>query len=251
MADKHIIVVADPAALVEEAAKRIVGAVEAADGPAAICLTGGGTPKPVYERLAQEPYLGAIAWQRTHWFWGDDRFVPLEDERSNAAMALAAFLTEAPAPKANIHRMKMGAGTPDEAAGLYQQELADFYGAGRLDAARPLFDLVMLGLGSDGHTASLFPGLAGPMETEKWAVGVPHAGLAPFVPRVSLTFPALASCREMLFLVCGRGKREVLGRVLAGEDLPAAVAHSAGPLTWLVDREAAPEAYPLGSTALE
>ncbi len=97
-----------------------------------------------------------------------------------------------------------------------------------------------MGLGSDGHTASIFPGLAAVEEKQRWAVGVDQAGLAPFVPRVTLTFPVLASTREMLFLVCGREKREILGRVLGGEDLPAASAHALGELVWLVDRDAAP-----------
>jgi 6-phosphogluconolactonase len=102
-----------------------------------------------------------------------------------------------------------------------------------------LFDVVLMGVGSDGHTASLFPGQPQVEETRRWVVGVPQAGLEPFVPRVSLTLPALASTRDMLFLVTGRSKREILGRVLSGANLPAARAHSQGDLMWLVDRDAA------------
>jgi len=229
----------DVRALVEQAARRIADRIGQAGGRATICLTGGSTPTPVYERLAQEPYRSNLPWHRTHWFWGDDRFVPLDDERSNAGMARRAFLADLPVPPGNIHPVPTGAATPDDAARLYQAELQRHYGGGRLDPAAPLFDLVLMGLGADGHTASLFPGAPALGEKDRWAVGVDRAGLAPFVPRVSLTFPVLASTREMLFLVRGREKREILGRVLAGEDLPATSAHAAGELVWLVDRAAA------------
>jgi 6-phosphogluconolactonase len=98
-----------------------------------------------------------------------------------------------------------------------------------------------MGVGDDGHTASLFPGRPELDETECWVVGVPQAGLAPFVPRITLTFPALASTRDMLFLVSGRDKREIVARVLSGADLPAARARSQGELVWLVDRAAQTE----------
>src|SRR5262249_30641252 len=122
----------------------------------------------------------------------------------------------------------------------YEGDLRAFYGADRLDPRRPLFDLVLMGVGNDGHTASLFPGHPQLDETERWAVGVPHAGMDPFVPRVTLTFPALASTRDMLFLVTGRAKREIMARLLAGAALPAPRAHSDGDLVWLIDRDAAP-----------
>ncbi len=240
MPNKQIIVAPDLPALVEEAAERIAARIAQAGDRAAICLTGGSTPKPVYERLAGEPYRSSLPWDRIHWFWGDDRFVPLEDDHSNAGMALRAFLADVPVPPGNLHPMPTDAATPAEAAHRYQAELEGFYGRDRLDPASPLFDLVLMGLGSDGHTASIFPGLPALKEKERWAVGVDQAGLAPFVPRVTLTFPVMASTREMLFLVCGRDKREVLGRVLSGEDLPAAGAYAVGELVWLVDHDAAP-----------
>ncbi len=242
MASRQIIVAPDLPALVEQAAERIAARIHQAGDRAAICLTGGSTPKPVYERLAQEPYLSSLPWDRIHWFWGDDRFVPLEDDRSNAGMAIRAFLADLPVPPGNLHPMPTDAATPEDAAHRYQAELEGFYGGDRLDPASPLFDLVLMGLGSDGHTASIFPGLPAGAEKDRWAVGVDQAGLAPFVPRVTLTFPVMASTREMLFLVCGREKRGILGRVLAGEDIPAAGAHAEGELVWLVDRDAAPVA---------
>src|SRR6202012_5601416 len=130
---------------------------------------------------------------------------------------------------------------PDEAAARYEHELKSFNGADRLDPARQLFDLVLMGVGPDGHTASLFPDYPALQETERWVVGVPQAHVEPFVPRVTLTLPALASCREMLFEVSGSGKRAILTRALAGGPLPATRARSNGETTWLVDKAALPE----------
>ena len=146
------------------------------------------------------------------------------------------------APSANIHPIPTDAADPDEAAARYARELKAFQGDARLDdPVRPLFDLVLMGVGPDGHTASLFPDYPALQETERWVVGVPQAHVEPLVPRVTLTLPALASCREMLFLVSGAGKRAILTRVLAGEPLPANRARSNGDTIWLVDKAALPE----------
>jgi len=249
MPDKQpeIIVVPDFSLLIETAAKRFAARVSKAGPRRAICLTGGSTPKPLYQRLATEPYRSELPWSSIHWFWGDDRFVPLGDERSNAAMARAAFLDHLPIPPANVHAIPTNAANPHKAARLYEAELKDFYRGSLLNAQCPLFDLVLMGLGSDGHTASLFPGQPALDEKERWVVGVEHAGFAPFVPRVSLTFPSLASTREMIFLVSGLEKRNAVDRALSGQDIPAARAHALGTLVWLMDRDAAPEVYPVSS----
>jgi 6-phosphogluconolactonase len=236
----EILVAPDLPMLVENAAQRIAGAIARGGPTVAICLTGGSTPKPVYRRLAAEPYRSELPWSRCHWFWGDERFVAFEDERSNARMACAAFLDQLPVPRNNIHVMPTAASNPHEAALQYETELKRFYGRDRLNPEQPLFDLVLMGLGSDGHTASLFPGSPAVSETEHWVVGVDRAGLPPLVPRVSLTFPVLASTKEMIFLVSGRDKRDMVARVFSGEDLPAARAHADGNLVWLLDRDAAP-----------
>lgn len=238
-----IVVATDLPSLVENAARRLVARVAEAGPRPAICLTGGSTPKPLYRRLTEEPYRSNIPWDRLHWFWGDDRFVPLDDERSNAGMARASFLNHLPIPLPNIHAIQTDVSGPHEAARQYEEELKRFYGKDQLDPDRPLFDLVLAGLGSDGHTASLFPGDASLSETQRWAVGVEKAGLAPFVPRITLTFPALASTRELMFLVSGPDKREVVDRVLSGQDLPASRAQSQGSLVWMLDRNAAPDCY--------
>jgi len=147
------------------------------------------------------------------------------------------------APAANIHPIPTDTADPREAARRYENELQSFYGADRLDATRPLFDAVLMGVGPDGHTASLFPNYPALEETERWVVGVPEAHVEPFVPRVTLTLPALGSCREMLFELSGSDKRAILTRVLDGEDLPANRVHSTGETIWLVDKAALPENF--------
>jgi 6-phosphogluconolactonase len=238
---RELVVVADASAIAEAAAERLVGRVVAAKDRAAVCLTGGSSPEGLYRLLATEPWRRRVPWDRVHWFIGDDRFVPADDPLNNMGMARRLLLDRVDAPPGNIHPMPTDAGSPEAAAQRYQDALKRFYGAEQLDPARPLFDLVLMGLGSDGHTASLFPHSPALDETERWVVGIAMSGLEPFVPRVTLTFPALASTREMLFLVNGQGKRETLGRVLSGDDLPAQRAHADGDLVWLVDRAAAPE----------
>ena len=237
---REVIHVADADDLARTAAERLLTRIAQAGERPAIALTGGSSPEGLYRLLAQEPYRSRVPWDRAHWFIGDDRFVPIDNPLSNMGMARQLFLDRVKVPAANIHPIATTADSPQTAARLYESEVKRFYGAERFDPARPLFDLVLMGLGSDGHTASLFPGAPALAEKESWVVGVDQAHLAPFVPRVTLTFPALASTREMMFLVSGTDKRAILARVLAGEDLPAAHAHSDGELVWLADRAAFP-----------
>jgi 6-phosphogluconolactonase len=243
--NRHVITVADPAGLAIAAAERVLARIAANSGRVAICLTGGSSPKQLYQLLATESCRSRIPWERIHWFIGDERFVPAGDPLHNMSMACAAFLDQC-APASHIHPIPTATADPadpDRSAALYEAELKSFYGVNALDPARPLFDLVLMGVGPDGHTASLFPGYPAVDETTRWVVGVPRANVEPFVPRVSLTLPALASCREMLFEVAGAGKRAILTRVLAGENLPAGRASSIGETVWLVDQAALPEDF--------
>jgi 6-phosphogluconolactonase len=228
----------DAQAVAREAATRLISRIEAKGGRPAVCLTGGSGPKALYALLGSSGYHARIPWDRVHWFIGDERFVSEDDPRNNMAMARDIFLDRR-APPANIHPIPTDAAGPDAAARRYESELQDFYGARALGAGKPLFDFVLMGLGPDGHTASLFPGADALNETERWVVGVEHANVEPFVPRVTLTLPSLASSHEMLFLACGEAKRGILSRVMAGTDLPATRAHSNGTTTWLVDTAAA------------
>jgi len=238
--DRKIIAVADAEALARAAADRLMARIADNNGRIAICLTGGSSPKKLYELLSTEAYRARIPWDRTHWFIGDERFVPVDDPRNNMAMARKIFL-DAFAPASRIHPIPTGTASPDESALRYQRELKSFYDADHLDGARPLFDLVLMGVGPDGHTASLFPGYPALGETERWVVGVPQANVEPFVPRVTLTLPALASCREMLFELSGAPKRAILTQVLKDKNLPASRARSVGETVFLVDQAALPE----------
>jgi 6-phosphogluconolactonase len=243
--ERKIITVADAAAMKTIAAERVIARIGENPGRVAVCLAGGSSPKALYELLATPEYRPRLPWDRIHWFIGDERMVPRNDPLHNMTMARKAFLDRC-APAANVHPIPTDTADlkdPDKSAALYENELMAFYDAERLDPARPLFDLVLLGAGPDGHTASLFPGYPAAEETARWVVGVPKANVEPFVPRVTLTLPTLASCREMLFEISGQGKRAILTRLLAGENLPANRARSIGETIWLVDQAALPEDF--------
>jgi 6-phosphogluconolactonase len=241
--DRQIIAVADPSALATSAADRLLARIGANSGRVAICLTGGSSPKALYQLLATEPYRAKIPWERVHWFIGDERFVAAGDPLNNMGMARQSFL-DLCAPVANIHPIPTDTANPDEAARRYESELKTFYGADELIPARPLFDMVLMGVGPDGHTASLFPDYPAIEVSDHWVTGVPKAHVDPFVPRVTLTLPALGSCHEMLFEMSGAGKRDILTRVLDSASLPASRARSIiGETVWLVDQAALPENF--------
>jgi len=203
----------------------------------AIALSGGSTPRRLYQLLATPPRLEAFPWTQVHWFWGDERFVPPDDPASNYRMTREAMLARAPVPADHIHPMPTVGLSPEAAAAAYERTLKDFYGADTLTPERPLFDLNLLGLGTNGHTASLFPGMPVLEERHRW-VGTmhdPEAGT-----RLTLTYPALESSRETVFLVAGADKKAVLRKVLDGDQAqPAARLHPQGTLRVLADRSAA------------
>jgi 6-phosphogluconolactonase len=228
----------DLAAVARRGAEWLHAAIAANPGRIAVALSGGSTPKPLYQLLAAPPLRDTVPWPRIHWFLGDERFVPPDDPKSNFRMVREA-LAGAPVPGENLHPIPTVGMSPEEAAAAYERELQSFYGAPTLDPARPLFDAVLLGLGADGHTASLFPGTAALDEQVRWAAAV--VGAQP-EPRITLTFPVLESSRAVAFLVSGADKRKALQGVLRGDrSLPAARLRPVGTLTFLVDRAAAPE----------
>jgi 6-phosphogluconolactonase len=233
--------VEDDAALARTAAERIVHRLAHAPRDRerlALCLTGGSTPEGLYKLLATDAYRARMPWKRIHWFFTDDRFVPYDDVRNNARMAIDALLDRVPVPRENVHRMRTDVASPHESARLYEAELRAFHGDGRVDKPPPIFDVVLMGLGPDGHTASLYPGQPSVDETKRWALGIDEAGYEPYVARVTLTLPVLASTREMLFLVSGADKRDAIARAMQNEDLPSVRAYSDGELLWLVTRSA-------------
>ncbi len=210
-----------------------------ATAPFALSLAGGSTPKRVYELLASAAFQPYIDWAKVHLFWGDERCVPFDHQDSNYRMVHEALIAHVPIPPDQVHRMPVTSGSPEEAAALYDEELRRFYGARDFDPARPLFDVTLLGLGPDGHTASLFPGTAALDERARWATAV--VGVKSEA-RISLTYPALQSSAAILFLVAGAEKRAALEGVLAHNlALPAARLETKAPILWFIDRAAAPE----------
>jgi|SRR5262245_32999935 len=229
----------DAEALARQVADWLVGRISAQTGRSfAIALSGGSTPRRLYELLANQPYRGTLPWERVHWFWGDERFVPHDSPQSNYRMVRDAMLARVSVPAANVHPVPTEGLTPEAAALSYEQQLKDFYGASVLVPDRPLFDVTFLGLGPEGHIASLFPGSAILQERTRWVGSV--TGAKP-EPRITLTYPALESSREIAFLVTGAGKQAVLEQLLRGNpELPAAHLHPIGTLHLFVDRAAAP-----------
>jgi 6-phosphogluconolactonase len=237
----HLEVLADPEALARRVADWLLEISTAAGGVFALALSGGGTPRRLYELLAGPPYRDVFPWHRTHLFWGDERFVPHDDASSNYRMVRNAMLSRAPIPAANIHPVQTEGLTPDAAASDYERELKSFYGAERLDPVRPLFDVTLLGLGPDGHTASLFPGTAVLEERERWVAAV--VGSEP--ARITLTYPALESSRHVAFLVAGKQKREIFSRFQRGDHaLPAARLRPIGTLHLFADAAAVGDTAP-------
>jgi 6-phosphogluconolactonase len=202
-----------------------------------VSLSGGSTPKILYSKLAQSPYKERFPWDKVHWFFGDERFVPKGDPLSNYKMVYDAMFSRVPVPEKNIHAVKTEGSDPVAAAADYEQELKRHYGADKLLKERPLFDVTFLGLGEDGHTASLFPGTAVLKERDKWVSAV--VGAKPEA-RITLTYPVIESSRFVAFLVTGSAKQEILCQLKAGNPaLPSAHVKPVGQIYWFLDEAAA------------
>lgn len=235
---------ADPAALAEGAAREVAAIVRDTverRGACTLALAGGSTPRGLYEALSAEPYRSEVDWSRLQVFWSDERRVPPDHPASNYAMARESLLSRVPIPDDAVHRIR-GELEPAEAAALYEAEMRRV-----TSATLPRLDLVLLGMGADGHTASLFPDTPNLLDERRLVV----ATVAPAEPRnrVSLTLRALNAAGVALFLVQGREKASTLREVIqagtaeSSSRLPAAhVRPEHGRLVWLVDRAAAAEA---------
>jgi 6-phosphogluconolactonase len=207
-------------------------------GRFAVCLSGGRTPRRLYELLAGPSIAPDFPWGRVEWFWSDERFVPHGDPESNYGMARDALFSRAPVSPRSIHPVPTEGLSPAQAAAEYEEALRSYYGAPALDPGRPLFDVTLLGIGEDGHTASLFPGNPVLDEASRWVAPVAAATGS----RITLTYPALNSSRELAFLAIGTAKREVVRRARAEDRaLPAGRVRPVGRLRWLMDRAAAAE----------
>jgi 6-phosphogluconolactonase len=235
----QIRVLPGPADLAEAAAREVADAASDAvadRGRFCIALSGGSTPRALHERLAKTPFREEVPWKRTLFFWGDERCVPPRSPRSNYRMARETLLAPLRIPPAQVFRMR-GEIEPGRAAHLYRDVLAKQFGPGR-----PVFDLILLGLGSDGHTASLFPETRALAENRR-------ATVANWVPklrewRLTLTYPALQAARRVVFLVSGAEKAAVAARILKKErgyrSLPAAGVRALS-VVWMLDEEAGSE----------
>ena len=227
----------DATALAHAGADYLCDLAASHDGRTIIALSGGNTPKPLYERLGAEPIKSRLPWEKVHWVLGDERFVPPSDPASNFGMARTAFLGHVPAPPANVHPVDTDGVTLDEAAIRYEAMLKGLYGADTLEAGRPLLNLTLLGLGDDGHTASLLPGEPVLKERTRWVAPVPKGRVE---ERVTLTYPALNASAVVAFLVAGDGKRDILDKILSGDTgFPAAHIRPQGEVIWFTDRAAA------------
>lgn len=241
-----VIIVSDAAELAREAAQRFTQlAIEAVAerGRFSVALSGGSTSVPLYRQLAEQP--DQVPWERVHLFWGDERSVPPNHPDSNFRLAEEALISHVPIPACNVHRVQ-GELQPEAAAPAYAAAIHAFFGE-----IWPRFDLVLLGLGNDGHTASLFPGSPALRETARPVVAVMANYQDRPAHRVTLTLPAINAGHQILFLATGAAKAEIVAAVLQepNGNFPAQLIQpAAGQLTWLLD---APAASRLTATPLQ
>ena len=241
MADREIILCGDAAELAQKAAEQWVVLAQQAIANSerfTVALSGGSTPKTLYSLLASPEYRGRVDWLRVHLFWGDERCVPPDHPESNYRMVREALLSRIQIPPENIHRM---AGEKDPAAGAaeYEQELHNFF---QTNGAAPHFDLGLLGLGEDGHTASLFPGTPAPDETHKLVTTVYVERLN--AHRLTITLPVINAGAQVSFLVAGESKSAIVKAILGKDSKPSQypagqVNPVTGKLTWFVTEDAA------------
>jgi 6-phosphogluconolactonase len=237
-------VLPDPAVLADVAARQIVERAQAAidaRGVFSIALSGGSTPRDLHRHLASSPLADQVDWAHVHVFFGDERCVSPDDEQSNYRMADDTLLSRVPIPRAQVHRMR-GEVPPAHAADEYESQLRAFFGDDP-----PRLDVILLGMGDNGHTASLFPGLSAVHEQRRWVAAeyVPEVGMS----RITLTPAVLNLGREVFFLVAGDAKASMLKQVLEGpfqpEQRPAQIVRpSPGEVIWLVDAAAAAKLSP-------
>ena len=219
-----------------EAAVRTINESVQRNHSFSIVLSGGNTPRTLY-RLFSTRFRDKIPWTKVHVFWGDERYVPLTDPQSNYRMARETLLDAVPCPAGNVHPMPTELPDPDLAARDYEKTLRNYF-----SEDWPRFDLVLLGLGEEGHTASLFPGSPALNENKRWAVAVKAPAKPPL--RLTLTLPAITEAANIYFLVTGANKAQALHHVLTGSPDPTSYPASGirlakGTVIWWLDRAAA------------
>jgi 6-phosphogluconolactonase len=252
----EIAIRSDAAALAADAADRIIAASQAAiahRGRFTLVLSGGSTPERLYKLLGEKPRCGQLDWSRTWLFFGDERCVPHDDPRSNYHLASESLLKPAGIAPGHVLAIPTNPLTPAQSAAEYESALRKFFAAGSSSSSSgssqggsdklPAFDVVLLGLGDDGHTASLFPGKPSLDEKNAWITWSPPGVLPPPVDRVTFTFPLLNAARQVMFLVSGPAKATIVHEVLDNPpDLhkhPSSGVLPSGKLVWLLDEPAA------------
>lgn len=212
---------------------------EKKNAPFRIALSGGSTPRKLYELLGSQDYAHRLPWERLHLFFGDERMVPHTDDASNFRMVDEALLKHVDIPFRNVHPMPV-LDDVEKAAQLYEETLQQEYGTTQLQKGKPLFDLVLLGLGTDGHTASLFPDTPVLQEKQKW-VSWSEPQTAPH-KRMTLTYPAIASSHLVVFVVSGESKIDIFRKVREkGASYPSSRIETEGEVHWVLDKAAGGE----------
>jgi 6-phosphogluconolactonase len=202
-------------------------------------LSGGKTPCFLYRLLARG-YSGKISWEKVHLFWGDERCVAMDSRDSNFAMASEAMISKVQVPTENIHRIPAEIMPPEKAAETYERMLQEYFKTEEGESF--LFDAMILGVGEDGHTASLFPGSSALNEKSRWVLAVNAPPSFSPQKRITMTFPLINRSRSIFFLVSGTKKREVVREILKQQETarrlyPAALIHPLGSIAWYIDRE--------------
>ena len=246
MPDSERLITRDPQTLARLAAQMIAAAARAAIAQRqnfTLVLSGGTTPERAYALLGRTDVGTEVDWQRTMLFFGDERYVAASDPASNFGMARRTLIDRVGLPAANVFVMPTDAPSPAAGAKRYGEMIGSFFAVAP-DSVPPQFDLVLLGLGDDGHTASLFPGQPALQVKDTWVTSSPPGRLPPPVERMTLTFPILNRARQVLFLVAGEKKAEVIRAILDGaptvDEYPAAgIRPVDGKFTWLLDEDAA------------
>ncbi|HUZ02309.1 MAG TPA: 6-phosphogluconolactonase [Thermomicrobiaceae bacterium] len=242
MSNPEVVVVPDATSLAREAARRVVDIARdqiGLRGRLTLALSGGSTPRALFRLLAAPSRVGDVDWSRVHVFWGDERTVPPDDDESNYRMAREALLDHVPVPPEQVHRI-LAENRPDEAAAAYEQVLREVFGLAIGEP--PDFGLMLLGIGADGHTASLFPGTRALEETDRLVVAnvVPQLGTT----RITVTVPVITEAANILVLVAGADKADAVQRALEapydpGQTPSQILRTAAGRVAWLLDEAAA------------
>ncbi|KJH71805.1 6-phosphogluconolactonase [Aliterella atlantica] len=232
---KIVEVLPDVEALIERARVVTLEKINTAIAERGVCtiaLSGGGTPKPLYEAIAQQK----LPWDKIHIFWGDERYVPADDPESNQLMARTAWLDRVDIPASNIHPMPTDKADPAVAASKHERELQEFFQVA--PGEFPLFDIILLGIGDDGHTASLFPHT----EALKVSDRLVTVGNKDGQPRITFTYPLINQARYVMFVVAGASKKPALAEIFApngdASTYPSRLIQPQGELWWLLDRAA-------------